>query len=76
MCVWGGSHSLETKINNIRPLPDGGERLQCIDFTLRNGGKMPLISAYLPSSSSKDSILEYHEPNCMKFLKNIRILKP
>ena len=30
-------------------------------MTLRNEGKILLISAYLPSSSSKDSVLEYHE---------------
>ena len=33
----------------IRPLTDCGERLQCILLTLRNGGGLLLISAYLPS---------------------------
>ena len=54
--LWKQEHD-----NNITSLPDGGERLQCIEFTVGTGEKILLISAYLPSSSSKDSILEYHE---------------
>ena len=47
----------------IRPLTDCGERLQSIELTLRNRGNILLISAYLPSSSSKVSVLEYHKTN-------------
>ena len=53
--LWKQEHD-----NSITSLPDGGERLQCIEFTVGTGEKILLISAYLPSSSSKDSILEYH----------------
>ena len=45
----------------IRPLTDCGDMLQCIELTLKNERKILLISAYFPSSSSKDSVLEYHE---------------
>ena len=43
----------------IRPISDGGKRLQCIEFALENGEEILLISAYLNSTGSKESILEY-----------------
>ena len=47
--------------SSVASLPDSGERLQCIEFIVGTGEKILLFSAYLPSSSSKDSISEYHE---------------
>ena len=45
----------------VKPLPDGNERLQCIEFGQQSGVKLLIISAYFPTSSGKECKMEFQD---------------
>lgn len=45
----------------VKPISDESECLQCIRFGLQTGLKILMISAFLPTSSSKDSKFEFQD---------------
>ena len=63
MCPYGGVAVLWNKnIDScIKPISEGNERLQCIEFVQQPGRRLLIISAYFPTSSGKDCKLEFQE---------------
>ena len=43
----------------IKPLDDGGERIQCVEVKVSGNNKLLIVSDYLPTKGGADSVMDY-----------------
>ena len=47
--------------HDIRPVDDGGERIQCVEVTVSGNDKLLVVSVYFPTKGGTDSVMDFQD---------------